>query len=257
MRRRRRPPRRWTSTSARATSPRRRGRGRWRRRARRRPVRPRRAGARARAPASASVGRRRGRAGTRRRGMDDGRRMYDDIGRRVKLSAPSVTRRMDRLRAAGGAGGIHGAGRPRDAGVEYGADGAVLPGGADAGGGGADAARPLGRRWFIPASAIEGGSSIHLGGPKYSELEIEPGGSLTELIYGEATTPSRLIERRGSAGAGEPGWTVNSVALPEWVRIPPPPPQAPPPDPSAPLKFQRTRISSGHQITIPSTLVPA
>ena len=33
--------------------------------------------------------------------MDDGRRTYDDIGRRVKLSAPSVKRRVDRLRAAG------------------------------------------------------------------------------------------------------------------------------------------------------------
>jgi DNA-binding Lrp family transcriptional regulator len=33
--------------------------------------------------------------------MEDGRRTYDDIGRRVKLSAPSVKRRVDRLRASG------------------------------------------------------------------------------------------------------------------------------------------------------------
>jgi DNA-binding Lrp family transcriptional regulator len=33
--------------------------------------------------------------------LEDGRRTYDDIGRRVKLSAPSVKRRVDRLRAAG------------------------------------------------------------------------------------------------------------------------------------------------------------
>ena len=33
--------------------------------------------------------------------LDDGRRTYDDIGRRVKLSAPSVKRRVDRLRASG------------------------------------------------------------------------------------------------------------------------------------------------------------
>jgi len=33
--------------------------------------------------------------------MEDGRRTYDDIGGRVKLSAPSVKRRVDRLRAAG------------------------------------------------------------------------------------------------------------------------------------------------------------
>jgi Lrp/AsnC family transcriptional regulator, leucine-responsive regulatory protein len=33
--------------------------------------------------------------------LEDGRRTYDDIGRRVGLSAPSVKRRVDRLRASG------------------------------------------------------------------------------------------------------------------------------------------------------------
>jgi DNA-binding Lrp family transcriptional regulator len=33
--------------------------------------------------------------------VEDGRRTYDDIGRRVGLSPPSVKRRVDRLRAAG------------------------------------------------------------------------------------------------------------------------------------------------------------
>jgi Lrp/AsnC family leucine-responsive transcriptional regulator len=33
--------------------------------------------------------------------MEDGRRTYDDIARRVKLTAPSVKRRVDRLRASG------------------------------------------------------------------------------------------------------------------------------------------------------------
>jgi hypothetical protein len=32
-----------------------------------------------------------------------------------------------------------------------------------------------GRRWFIPASALGGKSAICLGGPKYSEFEVEPG----------------------------------------------------------------------------------
>jgi Holliday junction resolvase-like predicted endonuclease len=32
-----------------------------------------------------------------------------------------------------------------------------------------------GRRWFIPADAVEGGTGINLGGPKYSEFEIDPG----------------------------------------------------------------------------------
>jgi Lrp/AsnC family leucine-responsive transcriptional regulator len=33
--------------------------------------------------------------------LEDGRRTYDDIARQVKLSAPSVKRRIDRLRASG------------------------------------------------------------------------------------------------------------------------------------------------------------
>ncbi|HTU84444.1 MAG TPA: AsnC family transcriptional regulator, partial [Solirubrobacteraceae bacterium] len=33
--------------------------------------------------------------------VEDGRRTYDDIGRRVALSAPAVKRRVDRLRARG------------------------------------------------------------------------------------------------------------------------------------------------------------
>jgi PD-(D/E)XK endonuclease len=32
-----------------------------------------------------------------------------------------------------------------------------------------------GRRWFIPARVVEGGTKIHLGGPKYSEFEIDSG----------------------------------------------------------------------------------
>jgi hypothetical protein len=32
-----------------------------------------------------------------------------------------------------------------------------------------------GRRWFIPASAVDGGSHIALGGPKYAEYEVDSG----------------------------------------------------------------------------------
>ena len=35
-----------------------------------------------------------------------------------------------------------------------------------------------GRRWFIPASELGGGSGIVLGGPKYAEYEVEPGEAL-------------------------------------------------------------------------------
>jgi hypothetical protein len=32
-----------------------------------------------------------------------------------------------------------------------------------------------GRRWFIPAAAIEGGTCVVLGGPKYAKFEVEAG----------------------------------------------------------------------------------
>jgi hypothetical protein len=35
-----------------------------------------------------------------------------------------------------------------------------------------------GRRWYIPASALGGGTCIALGGPKYAEYEVEPGDAL-------------------------------------------------------------------------------
>jgi Holliday junction resolvase-like predicted endonuclease len=32
-----------------------------------------------------------------------------------------------------------------------------------------------GRRWFIPAEAVDASSGVRLGGPKYAEFEVEPG----------------------------------------------------------------------------------
>ena len=32
-----------------------------------------------------------------------------------------------------------------------------------------------GRRWFIPAKEVEGGSGIRLGDPKHAAYEVEPG----------------------------------------------------------------------------------
>lgn len=36
-----------------------------------------------------------------------------------------------------------------------------------------------GRRWFMPADVVEGGTAIVVGGPKYAEYEIELGPALT------------------------------------------------------------------------------
>ena len=35
-----------------------------------------------------------------------------------------------------------------------------------------------GRRWFLPADAVEAGNGLLLGGPKYSRFEVEPGSPL-------------------------------------------------------------------------------
>jgi hypothetical protein len=37
-----------------------------------------------------------------------------------------------------------------------------------------------GRRWFIPAPSVEAKTAIRLGGPKYSEYEVDPGEPLRE-----------------------------------------------------------------------------
>ena len=42
-----------------------------------------------------------------------------------------------------------------------------------------------GRRWFIPARALGGGSAIALGGPKYAEFEVKRG---TPLLSREASS---------------------------------------------------------------------
>jgi hypothetical protein len=67
-----------------------------------------------------------------------------------------------------------------------------------------------GRRWFIPGSAVEGTSTLNLGGRKYSEFEIEPGAPIIPLVYGARddgeVTPSRIEapaqgeRRRGRVG---------------------------------------------------------
>ena len=115
-----------------------------------------------------------------------------------------------------------------------------------------------GRRWCIPAGAVEGARAVQLGGAKYSEYEVAPAAPIQPLVYGEAANPSTLVdpETRGSVEAGESSEPVKFVPMAEWVRIPPPPSSAtdPPPDstPRRPPKFSRTQISGKNLITIPS-----
>lgn len=106
------------------------------------------------------------------------------------------------------------------------------------------------RRWFIPASEIEGTTSIVLGGRRYEEYEV--------TCSNGPPAPSTITQPQGgSAGAGEPGWTVNSVPRAEWVRIPPPPLAAPTESDAAPLVAARTRASANRQITVPIAVFDA
>lgn len=79
-----------------------------------------------------------------------------------------------------------------------------------------------GRRWFIPSIALEATSAITLGGPKYSEFEIEAGRALDGLVYGG----DRSIESPADAGeypSGQRMAPVKRPAMPSQVRILPPP----------------------------------
>jgi PD-(D/E)XK endonuclease len=82
-----------------------------------------------------------------------------------------------------------------------------------------------GRRWFIPAKLVEGSRGLVLGGPKYSEFEIERGTPLEALIYGNAPA-NRIGDATplpGECQSGQMDQTVNLTAMPTQVRILPPP----------------------------------
>ena len=67
-----------------------------------------------------------------------------------------------------------------------------------------------GRRWLIPSGAIDGGTAIQLGGPKYSEHEIEPGQPIPDLISDGAKLESMI--RLGEYPRGQRMAAVNRPA---------------------------------------------
>ena len=77
----------------------------------------------------------------------------------------------------------------------------------------------------IPAARDRGAQRVTLGGPKYSEFEIEPGPPITPLVYGARLVLESAI-RRGSTGVVKGGGCKPS-AQPAQVRILPPPSLAP------------------------------
>ena len=113
-----------------------------------------------------------------------------------------------------------------------------------------------GRRWCIPSAAVEATNTIHLGGPKYSEYEIEPAAAILSIVYGPDPTGSRIDRPvRGERRSGRAGSDCKSDGLclsGFESHLPHVPADFTQQGRPRPPKFSRTRISSKHQITIPT-----
>jgi hypothetical protein len=60
-----------------------------------------------------------------------------------------------------------------------------------------------GRRWCIPATALESGTSVALGGPKYADFEVEAGRPLTGPAAQEAASTIDSLDPRGDVRAAK------------------------------------------------------
>jgi PD-(D/E)XK endonuclease len=80
-----------------------------------------------------------------------------------------------------------------------------------------------GRRWFIPATLVEGSRGLVLGGSKYSEFEIERGTPFEGAVYSQASANTIPRPTPGECQSGQMDQTVNLTAMPTQVRILPPP----------------------------------
>lgn len=102
-----------------------------------------------------------------------------------------------------------------------------------------------GRRWFIPTPALECRSAITLGGPKYSEYEVDPGPPF-------ARPPSLESDPAlGEYPSGQRMAAVNRPAKPSQVRILPPPPTARPTYERRLGRIGHARIWPKRRITLP------
>jgi hypothetical protein len=99
-----------------------------------------------------------------------------------------------------------------------------------------------GRRWFIPSTVIESSTGLSLGGPKYSEFEIEVGHPLE--------TPDKDPRLESSAPgeypSGQRTAPVKRQAQPSEVRILPPPLAAA--RPIKPTNYERKPGQNGEAV---------
>jgi hypothetical protein len=110
-----------------------------------------------------------------------------------------------------------------------------------------------GRRWLIPADAIDANTGINLGGTKYSEFEIESAGPITGLVYGD----DAALESDAPAGeypSGQRTQTVNLSAsslrrFESCLPHPPPSSAEPPVRPRfEPSKYERKAGKNGEAV---------
>jgi hypothetical protein len=60
-----------------------------------------------------------------------------------------------------------------------------------------------GRRWCLPSTAVEGGTAVALGGPKYAEFEVEPGRPLLGRDVEESASTIDSLDPRGDVRAAK------------------------------------------------------
>jgi PD-(D/E)XK endonuclease len=101
-----------------------------------------------------------------------------------------------------------------------------------------------GRRWLIPAGALEGTTSISLGGPKYSEYEIDPGRAIADLVH--AARPPLELPRPGEYPSGQRIVAVNHAAFAFRGSNPLSP--IPAPSPVKPTRYERKLGQSGQAV---------
>lgn len=112
-----------------------------------------------------------------------------------------------------------------------------------------------GRRWFIPASEVEGRRAITVGGSKYSEFEM----GLTAPLDQADATGSKLVRREGGRRSWRAGPDCKSGAslLSGFDSHPPHSPQPGVCTCELHQGVGRTRLSANHQLTIPLAVFEA
>jgi PD-(D/E)XK endonuclease len=62
-----------------------------------------------------------------------------------------------------------------------------------------------GRQWFIPAPRIEGATAIHVGGPKYSEFEVDRGDPIPDSLTPPDASTIVPLDTRGDVRVAKGG----------------------------------------------------